>query len=374
MGLYPEAVCTFTARSVSEDGLVREAEVTIEVPTRPEVLPPLELIVDGGDAVQPGWTLFNLTNKFDQSPPIAAVVDELGRYRWYHVRATSATGSGTPVLRVPDGILIGGANDGGVTWPAIVDWEGRVLWEDELQMHHEILPYAAEGELIYLGMTTECPNEIPDSTTIVHYDPVTQENLWEWSFCEHFTPEEKEKDWDHTNAIVEFPNEEALLISAKMQNAIFKIDLATEEVIWRLGKGGDFVRVDGEAAIPFLRQHAPEFVGPDEVLLFDNGMQTVRQESGAVQIRFDEEAMEYEVTWSWYPDPPIFCFMWGDADRQENGNTLMTFGRRHQEQDSHLIEVTPAGEEVWHLKTPVKWGWYRADRIEPLPSGHLRID
>lgn len=24
---------------------------------------------------------------------------------------------------------------------------------------------------------------------------------------------------------------------------------------------------------------------------------------------------------------------------------------------------------VWHLRTPVKWGWYRADRIEQLPAG-----
>ncbi len=371
MGLYPEAECTFTARSEDWTGQVREASQSITVPPRPEVLPPLELIVDGGEAVQLGWTLFNLTNKYDQSPPIAAVVDGLGRYRWYHVRSTSATGSGTPVLQVPEGILIGGSNDGGLTWPAIVDWEGGVVWEDQFEMHHEIFPSVGGEELLYLGKTTDCPDEIPDSSTIVRYDPETKEVLWEWAFCEHFTPEKIEGDWDHTNAVVEFPGQDAYLISAKGQNGLFKIDLETEDVVWRLGQDGDFVRTDGETELPFLRQHAPEFVAQDEVLLFDNGQDNLREQSGAVQIRFDEEAMTYEVVWSWYPDPPIFCHMWGDADRLENGNTLMTFGRRLTTNDSHLIEVNHGGEEVWHLKTPVKWGWYRADRISPLPAGYV---
>ncbi len=374
MGLYPEAECVFTLRSVSADGRIGEAEAAVTVQPRPEILPPLEVTVDGGDAVQPGWTLFNLTNKYDGIPPIAAVVDAQGRYRWYHVRAASATGSGTPVLGVPGGILIGGSNDGGVIWPALIDWEGRVVWEEPLDMHHEILPWAGGEELLYLGSTETCPAEIPDSSTIVRYDPETQEVLWEWAFCEHFTPDEIVKDWDHTNAVTRFPDEDAWLISAKKQNGLFKVDPGTGEVVWRLGKGGDFVRTDGGTAIPFLRQHAPEFVGPDEVLLFDNGKETVREQSGAVQIRFDEEAMEYAITWSWYPDPPIFCHMWGDADRLENGNTLMAFGRRYHDKDSHLIEVDAAGTEVWHLRSPVKWGWYRADRIPPFPAGYVVAD
>lgn len=371
MGLYPEAECAFTLRSVADDGRIGEAVETVTVHPRPDILPPLEASVNGGDAVQPGWTLFNLTNKFDEIPPIAAAVDAQGRYRWYHVRAASATGSGTSVHVVPGGVLIGGSNDGGVVWPAIIDWEGRVVWEEALDMHHEILPWADGEELLYLGMTESCPEEIPDSSTIVRYDPGTQEVLSEWAFCEHFTPDEIEEDWDHTNAVIPFPDEEAWLISAKEQNGLFKIDRGTGEVVWRLGKAGDFVRTDGETAIPFLRQHAPEFVGIDEVLLFDNGKKTVREESGAVQVRFDEEAMTYVITWSWYPDPPIFCQMWGDADRLENGNTLMTFGRRHQDKDSHLIEVDAAGTEVWHLKSPLKWGWYRADRIAPFPAGYV---
>ena len=78
--------------------------------------------------------------------------------------------------------------------------------------------------------------------------------------------------------------------------------------------------------------------------------------------------MEYQVAWSWYADPPIFAKVWGDADRLENGNTLIAFGRR-QELESHLIEVTMAGERVWELVPQVGWGWYRAERMEPLPAG-----
>lgn len=83
--------------------------------------------------------------------------------------------------------------------------------------------------------------------------------------------------------------------------------------------------------------------------------------------------MEYGVAWSWYPDPPIFCEIWGDADRLENGNTLITFGRR-EDLESHLVEVTPEGERAWELVTPPSWGWYRADRIDPLPGGYVVED
>ena len=222
---------------------------------------------------------------------------------------------------------------------------------------------------MYLSMTKDCPDGIGESATIEIHDRGTAETAWTWALCEHFTPENgKKKDWDHSNSIDPYPGGDALLLSVRNLSRVLKVDLETEEVVWTLGKGGDFARIDAGEGAAFLRQHAAELIGDDRVILFDNGQTGVREESGAVELAFDEKAMEYEVAWSWYPEPPIFCKVWGDADRLENGNTLITFGRR-EELDSHLIEVNPDGDRVWEVVTPAGWGCYRAERIDGLPCG-----
>jgi len=369
LGLYPKADCVFDVGGVAEDGGVGSMEVPVKVGVAPAPLPALDLVVRDADRIQPGWTAFNLSNTVTAVPPILAVVDDEGRYRWYHVRSTGASASAMVVRRVPVGFLVGGGSDGGVTWPAIIDLEGRVVWEGQLEdEHHEILPWGDGGDLIYLGKTKDCPEGIGETATVVVHDRETGETAWEWALCHHFTPEDGKGDWDHSNAIDPFPGDDALLLSVRNINRVFKVDLETEEVLWTLGDGGDFTRTDDGEDPPFLRQHAAELVGDDRIILFDNGKKGVRESSGAVELEFDEETMEYRVAWSWYPEPPIFAKVWGDADRLENGNTLITFGRR-ETLDTHLIEVTHDGDRVWELVPPTGWGSYRADRIEPLPAG-----
>ena len=369
LGLYPGADCVFAAGGVAEDGGVGSLEVPIKVGVAPAPLPALDLLVRDGDRLQPGWTAFNLSNTVVDVRPIIAVVDDQGRYRWYHVRSTDASGSAMLVRRVPEGFLVGGGSDQGRTWPAIIDLEGRVIWESQLEdEHHEILPWGDGGDFMYLSKTKDCPEGIGETATIVVHDSGTAGTEWEWALCQHFTPEVGKKDWDHSNAIDPFPENDALLLSVRNISRVFKVDLETEDVLWTLGVGGDFTRSDESEEPPFLRQHAAELIGDDRIILFDNGQKGVRETSGAVEIAFDEETMEYHVAWSWFPDPPIFAKVWGDADRLENGNTLITFGRR-KTNVSHLIEATHGGDRVWELVAPVGWGWYRAERMEPLPAG-----
>jgi len=371
LGLYDGAACTFTAGGVAEDGVEAAEAVDVVAGPLPEGLPALTLAVNDADRVQPGWTAFNLSDTLGDSRPVIAVVDEVGRYRWYHVRDTATSASAMVVRRVPEGFLVGGGSDGGKTWPAIIGLDGQVVWEADLEKeHHEILPWGEDG-LMYLTERETCPDpEVIQSGAIVIHDKTTEQPLWDWVFCEHFSPDSDMKDWDHSNALDPFPGGDAVLLSARNLHRVFKVDLETGEIQWSLGVSGDFERTDGGVGAPFLRQHAAELIGEDRVILFDNGKVGVRENSGAVEIAFDEATMEYGVVWSWYADPPIFAKVWGDADRLENGNTLITFGRR-QELQSHLIEVTKAGERVWELLPEVGWGWYRAERMEPLPAGHV---
>ncbi|MBM4372641.1 MAG: aryl-sulfate sulfotransferase, partial [Deltaproteobacteria bacterium] len=361
MGLWDGADCTATVTSITAEGLEGGGTVRFTAGPLPDLLPPLDLVVHDPQLAQPGWTVFNLSNHYDRVPLLLAVVDGEGRYRWYHRRATDSSGAATSVYVLPEGLLVGGTFDSGRIWPALIDWEGTVVWERELDMHHDLHPLA-DGTWLWLGHAETCPGDIPNGGTVNGYDPVADETTWTWSFCDHYTPDPVVKDWDHLNAVVRAPAGDGLLISAKNQNAIFKFDPGSGEVLWRLGQDGDFTRTDGDG-LAFANQHAADFIAADRILLFDNGAEGWREESGAVELRIDEETRTFEVAWSWYPDPPVFAPIWSDADRLDNGNTLVTFGRRDPALDSHLIEVTPAGERVWHLVTPEKWGWYRAERI-----------
>ena len=59
---------------------------------------------------------------------------------------------------------------------------------------------------------------------------------------------------------------------------------------------------------------------------------------------------------------------WSDADRLENGNTLVAFGVRGFDDLARLVEVTSEGEVVWDVAFPGSWSLYRAHRAEPLPG------
>jgi len=254
--------------------------------------------------------------------------------------------------------------------PAIIDWQGNVTWEGQFDMHHEIRPYR-DSHLLYLGLTQSCASLV-QSDEVIEIDPATDEVLWRWSLCEHYTPDPLFDDWSHTNSAVPYADENALLLSSRNQNSLFKLDLDTEEIVWVLGWRGrpsDGFRGDFEIAEAdrFYQQHAPEIESNGNIVLFDNGMNPTRPYSRAIELAIDEDAMTAEVVWEYRHDPDIFADTWGDADRLPNGNTLIAFGVRSRTNLAHLVEASPASETVWDVVLPAKWSLYRAERVtEPI--------
>jgi hypothetical protein len=97
----------------------------------------------------------------------------------------------------------------------------------------------------------------------------------------------------------------------------------------------------------------------------------------AVEYAIDEQAMTATLVWEWPGDFPVdswyttdlYVPFWGDADRLENGNVMITAGRRGTVEatpESRVIEVTKdTGEVVWELLLPKDHGIYRAERMMP---------
>jgi hypothetical protein len=198
MGLWEGAHCELRVCASAGDDEVASEERSFDVGTPPESVPQLAVLERGGARMQPGWTLFNLSNQPDRIPPQIVLVDEQGRYRWYHQRASRWAGADIDTYLLRDGFLVSG--NVGNPRPAIVDFRGEITWEGRFDMHHEIRPNGSEDRLMHLAFTTDCPDGV-QSTWIVERD-ISDGNriLWDWKLCRHYTPDPTFEDWAHTNA------------------------------------------------------------------------------------------------------------------------------------------------------------------------------
>jgi hypothetical protein len=377
MGLYPGAECVLTTTGQAADGGRVVGRTEIVAGDVPAALPTLR-VLDGAvvDELARGWTLINLNNEFDRIRYTGALIDEEGRYRWYHMRGGAGWGSDTEVQTVPEGVLFGGREP--FYDPAIVDWEGTVVWSAPFDMHHDI-QRLSPTRYVFLGFGAGCPEEFGEipSDIVNIWDDERREVVWSWRICDHVTPSPIVPDWSHVNTVEPFLGDRsALLLSSRNQHTLYRLNSDTGEIEWSIGQNGSFtlLRPEGAPSPDFYRQHAPELVGEDRILLFDNGLHGTREFSRALELEYDTETETAFAVWEYVPEPTIFAPIWGDADRLPNGNTLVTFGLRDQQPAfiSHIVEVSPSGEALWDLVFPVKWGVYRAERVADPPVGFVQ--
>ncbi len=352
----------------------------------PEIFPQIEIRVYEKEKMQPGLTLCNLHNRQLRVPVTVVVIDPEGNIRWWFQHGDIPDMRGDIDVRtLPEGVLIGGANrlqkEEDVP-PVLVNWKKEILWKGKTANHHHI-HRTAEGNYMFLLEDKRYFKHLAGTVvgdTLVEFDPQSNSVVWEWHLFDHLTPKVKRWDWSHLNTIESDLKGENLYLSARNHNSIFKISRKTGEILWRLGEDGDF---DISPEDQFYHQHSPEIQSNGNILLFDNGAHRPEEQGGefsrALELSLDEKAMKAKAVWSWRNSPDLFTPIWGDADRLENGNTLMVFGNRFPltgllmhctgrkvpTQTTRIIEVTRSGEKVWELEfAPSQWGVYRAERID----------
>jgi len=366
MGLYAGARCSLGLTAVAAGGGADSKKVALAVGSLPDFLPALAVPTAISESIEPGWTLFNLTNSYKKLPLVVAMIDQEGRYRWYHRRAVNDAGSDNDTRATPAGILVGGSH--GHIFPALIDYEGNIVWEKKVKMHHDLRPYGSEGHVLYLIDEWACGLKDP-SGAVVEYDPATDKELWKWTLCEHYLPQFPTKDWSHLNAASLPPDNSYMLVSSRNQNALFRVSLTGGKILWKLGEKGDFALEDEDV---FYQQHDPEIQPDGTILLFDNGTWGLREYSRALQLKLDEQKMTATRVWEYRHTPDIFSPIFGDADRLSNGNTLINFGQRDGIQQTRFIEVTPSGKKVWELAMPPTWSSYRVERVTTPLFGHRK--
>ncbi len=166
-------------------------------------------------------------------------------------------------------------------------------------------------------------------------------------FADLLEPMAPRGDVLHANTVVELGPDTAdaaglppaftpgrLLVSLREIDLVAVVDSETSEAVWaRRG--------------PWRAQHEPSLLPSGRLLLFDN-----RGHRGFARL-LEVDPASGAVTWSHGGEPPrdFASAIGGTCARLPNGNTLATLSVPGQ-----AVELDPAGEVVWELRTPHRAG------------------
>eukprot|EP00906_Rhabdomonas_costata_P014582 RCo020963 len=229
-----------------------------------------------------------------------------------------------------------------------IDLKGRAVWH---WSGAEKIPFVA-GEWIAKG-------KHPDSDCVD----------FRVSWC---------RDHMHGNTVFWDQAEQAIYYNAKHTDSFWRIDKATGNISWAVGRYGNFTLLDTRGvrrAALFYKAHGLERIGPGLFLLFDNvykdpqGPASAPEVSRWVEIEVDPVRKVAQEKRFWAAPRPRFAHQMGDADRMPNGNTLMSMTSTDQ-----LTEATPDGQIAWELTFPAppfgrggKWWIFHVERFLPTP-------
>jgi len=202
--------------------------------------------------------------------------------------------------------------------------------------------------------------------------------VWSWDTGDHIGLAETGRWWPqltseiprdivHMNAI-EPAGEDAVLVSLRHTDAIYKVDKATGEVLWKLG--GTWtpkslkVVDDPEGAYPLGGQHDMRLLPDGTITLYDNN---TNQPSPPRAVRYEiDEANRTATMVEQLTDPlatqSICC---GSARRSGDGSWLMSWAA-----NSYVAEYDAAGQANFQLKFGGTLFSYRAVSV---PDGLFSV-
>ena len=182
-------------------------------------------------------------------------------------------------------------------------------------------------------------------------------------------------DWLHGNSVQLTPDGN-ILYSARHQDWLLKIDYAngfgSGNIIWRLGRDGDFNAESSDPLPWFSHQHDGNFEldAPDRLMVFDNGntrwerdksthsrgqVWVLDEETRTAKLVFNADLGDYSLALGW--------------PKLSNGNYQFGLGWDSRN-FSQSFEFDPSGQLVAHTETETQM--YRSYRLADLYARGLR--
>ncbi len=190
-------------------------------------------------------------------------------------------------------------------------------------------------------------------------------------------------DWTHGNSVVDTPDG-ALLYSSRHQDWLIKIDYrngaGSGDVLWRLGKDGDFAYDSTEPYPWFSHQHDATYEpgGRSTITLFDNGNTRLGVDAGAASrgqaIQLDEENRTARLALN--ADLGVLSGALGSAQKLRDGSYSFDAGLVSDPDGlfnsaGFSIQVDPSGSQVLSsikLLGPVYRSFRLADLYGPVDA------
>ncbi len=404
LGLFPGVANTVSVEKKKIGGAYEPAgePVTLEAPPLPDDFPPITVRSADPDAMDPGWTLLNIS----RSPGTAqsdknfgcllAAVDAEGRVGWYF----RDSGDCYDFALLPDGRLMIQF----IYRLIVTDLLGETqqAWHPENHVpledgsipvavdvfHHAVtlLPWGNwlaldnDRRMIENWPTSETDPSAPPQTTVVTGDEIveftpTGEVVKRWNLFDlldpyriGYTSIRMFKQWTHANAVYYDESDDTIVVSLRNQSVVVKIGYDDGNLHWLLGPH-DYWKEPWSAFLltpvgtPFqwnYYQHAPKRLPDGTILMFDNGAYRAfpydpmfpAEENGsrAVIFAIDEDAMTVSQMWDWNGDgEKIYAPYLSDADLlPATGNVLIVFGG---------ITTDEAGtptDDLWNCKVSAR--------------------
>ncbi len=357
---------TVTARDRSRNEVVAAEPVVFITDAVPADFPNIALLKSQPGRMEPGYTLFRV-GVHNETYWYIVIVDSAGEVVWYNVGPSTAD-----VRQLPNGNLF-------MPWKtnfAEMDLLGQAInsWVVPTNLPvnvHEGLP-TGHGTILYLSDALKSVSNFPTSVTDSNAPTATANVLYQrvveisaadatvlntWSPINVLDPKRVssylfntwEGGWDveHSNAIIEDPRDDSLLVSMRLQNAVIKFSRATGQLKWILGPHENW----GPAWQPCLlkpvgapfawqyAQHAPVLMPQGTFLLYDNGNYRASPFSPpvpdkdnytrVVEYSINEQTMEISQVWDYgrtNVTDRIFTDHEGNAEPEpKTGNILIDF-------------------------------------------------
>ncbi|MFX1513482.1 MAG: aryl-sulfate sulfotransferase, partial [Promethearchaeota archaeon] len=184
------------------------------------------------------------------------------------------------------------------------------------------------------------------------------------------------RDITHGNSVFWDIEDDMIYFNARNIDTFFKINHRTGELVWGLGKYGNFTLYDLEGnqrSSIFYHAHALEKVADHTFIIFDNDWYNPAntQRSRILEITINETTMTANESWVWKGPQEYYSGHWSDADRLPNGNRFGCFGTQTHLNTNigpRLVEVNESGHIVWEMNwVGSLYGIYQADRFRLRP-------
>lgn len=224
------------------------------------------------------------------------------------------------------------------------------------RMHHDVTATPDNTILFLAEDVRPVGDEDVTGEALWEWVPETGEVTLRWSSFDHldWTLDRGERsrpdDWLHANSLA-FGPAGNILVSFHFLNQVVSIAPDYAGLEWRLGGVRATLPVPDP---PFSGQHTARSVGPDRILLFDNGYEReVERYSRAVE--YSIAGGTAMVAWEWRPDRDNWARVISSALRMPNGHTLVGFGTLADAGlgttgPIEVYEVDPGGAVRWHLE------------------------